>query len=274
MKPTKKMTGRILILLMVSGLTLALVSWRGQQQNGKDRQAQNDTIPKKSSQPKDLDEVLAELEGLNLEETMKNARIEIEKAMKEIDTDKIRLEIDKAMKEVDFDKIQKQIEESIAKVDLTEMKAEMEKAMKEIDVEKLQAQIKESFREVDMEKIKKEMEKVRDIDMKKLEADLSKMKEELKDIGPRIDKELANAKVEIEKAKVEIKEFKGFVDGLEKDGLISKKEGFTLKHENGELFINGKKASEQVYNRYRDFLQKHKKFNMVQNDKDFDLDKD
>lgn len=274
MKPTKKMTGRILVLLMVSGLTLALVSWRGQQQNGRDRQAQNDTIPKKSSQPKDLDEVITELDNLDFSETMKNARQEIEKAMKEIDGEKIRAQIQKAMIEVDFDKIQKEIQESMAKVDLDKMKVELSEVMKQADVEKILDEMKESFKEVDMEKIKKEMEKVRDIDMKKLEADLSKMKEELKDLGPEIEKELANAKIELEKARVELREYKAFVEGLEKDGLISKKEGYTLKHADGELFINGKKAPADVYNKYRDFLQKHKKFNMVQNDRNFDLDKD
>lgn len=271
MKPTKKLTGRILILVIFSGLTLALVSWRGEQQSG-NQQSQNDTLPRKS-QPKDLDEVLAELDAIDLKKTMETAQLQIEKAMKEIDGDKIRLEIEKAMKDVDFEKIQSEIKESLARVDFDKIKLELGDKMKEIDLSKLEAEMKQ-FREVDMEKIKKEMEKFRDIDMKKLELDMSKMKEELKNIGPEIEKELANAKVEIEKAKVEIKEFKGFVEGLEKDGLISKKDGFTLKHENGELFINGKKASAEVYNKYNDFLQKHKKFNMVQNEKDFDLDKD
>lgn len=85
---------------------------------------------------------------------------------------------------------------------------------------------------------------------------------------------MEKAKVEIEKAKVEIKEYKGFVNGLENDGLINKKEGYSLKHKDGELFINGKKASEQTYNKYRPFLEKHKKFNMKKDDDDFDIDMD
>ena len=85
---------------------------------------------------------------------------------------------------------------------------------------------------------------------------------------------LQKAKVEIEKAKAEIKEYKDFVNGLESDGLINKKEGYTLKHKDGELFINGKKASEQTYNKYRNFLDKHKKFSIEKDDDDFDIDMD
>jgi len=88
------------------------------------------------------------------------------------------------------------------------------------------------------------------------------MEKELKNIGPEIEKSLKDAKVEIEKAKVELKEYKGFVDGLEKDGLISKKDGYKVKHKDGELFINGKKQSSDVYNKYRSFLEKHKSFNI------------
>ena len=85
---------------------------------------------------------------------------------------------------------------------------------------------------------------------------------------------MQKAKVEIEKAKTTLKEYKGFVDGLENDGLINRKEGYTLKHKDGELFINGKKATEQTYKKYRSFLDKHKKFNIDKKDDDFDLDID
>ena len=96
----------------------------------------------------------------------------------------------------------------------------------------------------------------------------------MKELGPKLEKEMEKAKVEIEKAKVEIKEYKSFVDGLDNDGLINKKEGYTLKHKDGELFINGKKAAEQTYNKYRSFLEKHKKFSIDKSDDDFDIDMD
>ena len=87
-------------------------------------------------------------------------------------------------------------------------------------------------------------------------------------------KEMEKAKVEIEKAKVEIKEYKEFVNGLEKDGLLNKKETYTIRHKDGELTVNGKKVSTEINNKYRTFLEKHKKFTIEKSDDDFDIDMD
>jgi hypothetical protein len=100
------------------------------------------------------------------------------------------------------------------------------------------------------------------------------VKENMKDIGPKIQQGMEKAKEGIEKAKVELREYKGFVDGLDKDGLINKNQPYTLKQKDGELFINGKKASEQVITKYRSFLEKHKSFSIEKTDDDFDIDTD
>ena len=118
------------------------------------------------------------------------------------------------------------------------------------------------------------MEKVKDIDMKKITEEMKKVKEEMKELGPRMQKEMQKAKVELEKVKAEMKEYKDFVNELNNDGLINKNEPYKLKHKNGELFINGEKASEKTYNKYRNFLEKHKKFDIEKSDDDFDIDID
>jgi hypothetical protein len=103
---------------------------------------------------------------------------------------------------------------------------------------------------------------------------MSRVKEEMEKIGPQIEKEMKKAKIGIEKAKEEIKEYKAFVDGLDKDGLIKKSEGYSIKHRDGELIINGKKASNETYLKYRSFLEKHPKFDIKKSDDDFDIDMD
>jgi len=40
------------------------------------------------------------------------------------------------------------------------------------------------------------------------------------------------------------------------------------------LIINGKKQSAEVYNKNREFLEKHKSFKIRQTDNDFDIDKE
>jgi hypothetical protein len=166
------------------------------------------------------------------------------------------------------------VQASLAKIDFDKIKIEVVNALKEIDFSKIQAEVKGSLAKVDWEKMKTEIEKVKDIDMKKIEKELVKVQAELKELQPKLEKELEKAKVEIEKAKVTIKEYKEFTEGLENDGLLNKKQGYTLKHKDGELFINGKKASQETYNKYRNFLNKHTKFSIETDGNDLKMGND
>ena len=279
MKPTNFTTGRLLLVLLIIGLTIGLVSWGYKQSPGQYQQSLNDTTPKKKSgdrekKIRDLDDVLDEMDKADFNINMEKMQKEIAEAMKKIDGEKIKLDVEKAMKDIDFQKIRKEVQESLAKVDFEKIKMEMAEAMKEIDVAKIQKEVQESLAKADWDKMKVEMEKVKEIDMSKLNEEMKKAKEEMKELGPKLEKEMQKAKIEMEKAKAEMKGYKAFVDGLDNNGLINKKEGYTLKHKDGELFINGKKASEQIYSKYRNFLEKHKKFNIEKSDDDFDIDVD
>ena len=194
--------------------------------------------------------------------------------MSKIDFVNIEKEMAKAMKEFDAVKLQKDLQESMSKIEFEKVQKDIEKAMKEFDVEKLQKEFQVSMDKVNWEKMKVEFDKIKDIDMKNLQLDMEKMKAELNEIGPEIEKSMEKAKVGIEKAKEEMKEYKEFVDGLEKDGLINKKQEYTIKHDNGELFINGKKASDATYNKYKNFLEKRKKFTIEKSADDFNIDID
>lgn len=296
MKPVLAKKWKAILTVTVVAFTVVMVSWGQKQTGGKYEKVTNDTTPKgvKEKKIRDLDDVLEEVNNADMKLDMEKIQKQITEALKSVDADKLKLEIDKAMKEVDMANIQKEIQESLSKVDYEKIKTEVANAMKEVDMAKMQKELQESLakvdydkikaevaqalKEVDMVKIQKELQeslqKVKEIDMKKMEKELEKVKEEMKNIKPELEKELSKAKEEIEKAKVEIREYKDFTDGLQDDGLISKKEGYTLKHKDGELFINGKKASEQTYNKYRNFLEKHKKFSIEKKDDDFNIDMD
>jgi hypothetical protein len=276
MKPGSITTGRLLIAFCIIGITLALVSWDHRQSpDGFQQQQTHDTIPqKKDKKIRDLDEAIAELEAVDLKIELDKAMAEVNKAMKEIDGEKIRLDVERAMKDVDFDKIKMEVDKAMKEVDLAKIQVEVDKAMKEVDFAKIEKEVKESLAKIDWNKMKAELDEVKKIDLSKMEAELAKTKEEMKKIGPQIEKELQKAKVEIEKAKVEMKEYKSFVDGLEKDGLINKKEGYTISHKDGKLTINDKEASDKTYEKYRSFLDKHKKFNIEKDDDDFNIDMD
>ena len=237
-----------LIPLAVSAVAIAsvlvLASWNFKQPPPfmNDQQKVTDTLPKKEKKIRELDDVIDELNNADLKVDIEKIKKEIAEAMKKIDGDKIRMEVEKAMREVDFDKIKKDAEASIAKIDWDKMKADLDR--------------------------------VKDIDMKKVDMDMKKMEAELSKIGPEIEKSMEKAKVEIEKVKTEMKEYNEFADGLEKDGLLKRKEDYTIKHKDGELIVNNKKVSASVYNKYSIFLKKHNKFTIKKTDDDFEIDKD
>jgi hypothetical protein len=291
MKPTVLSPRYFLLALTMLAITIALVSWDFKKSPGRYHQAVNDTTPKTKSgdrekKIRDLDDVLNELNNVDMKVEMEKAQKEISEAMKNFDSDKLKGDIEKAMKEVDFDKISREVNESISKMDWDKMRKEVDESMAKVDWDKMRKEINESMTKVDWDKMKKEveqgmakvdwekmkkdMEQVKNMNLDKLNIDMKKMDEELKKLGPQMEK----AKVEIEKAKAEVKEYKDFVDGLQNDGLINKKEGYTIKHKDGELIVNGKKVSNEVYSRYRAFLEKHKTFRIKKTDDDFDIDMD
>lgn len=274
MKPTIFRHTRIALALLILVVTLGLVSWDIKRAGGQQRQNYTDTVPKTDKKIRDLDDVIDELNAIDLQEHMLKAQKEIAEAMKKIDGDKMRLEIEKAMREVDLSKLRKDIEESLSKVDMEKVKKELTEAMKDFDAAKVQRDLENSIAKVNWDKIKAELEKVEKIDMSQVRDEMKKVEEKLKDLGPQLEKEMDKARIEIEKAKVEIKEYKDFIDGLEKDGLLNKKESYTIKHKDGELTVNGKKASAEIYNKYRAFLEKHKAFTIEKSEDNFNIDND
>ncbi|HEX7903361.1 MAG TPA: hypothetical protein VF487_05740 [Chitinophagaceae bacterium] len=273
MKPGTFASRRLWLPVLAIGIIVALASWDFKQTPvGYQQQdhSPTDTTPKKKKtvtekKVRDLDDVIDELDAIDIQKEMEKAQLGMAKALKEIDDEKIRMTVEKAIREVDFSKI----------------KLDIEKAMKDIDMQKIQTEVQESLAKVDWNKMKLELEEAKKIDFTKMEQEMKNMKEELSKIRPQLEKELANVKVdmekakgEIEKAKAEMKEYKEFVDGLDKDGLINKKGNYTIKHADAELTVNGKKVSTEVYSKYRSFLEKHKKFSIEKTDDDFDIDMD
>lgn len=248
MKFKTSLAGAAVLAVAIAGLSFMLISW--DYAPDKFQFAQNPERKDTITPPK----IRAENADVNIDLEIKNVMQEMEKALREFDAAKIQAEISKALKEVDMEKMKTELEHSLSTIDSEKIKAEIEKALKNVDFEKIKAELKESLAKVDMEKIK------RDLDMNKLKEELKGLNKELEKLGPEIKESLQKAKAELEKAGVELTEFKNFIDGLEQDGLINKKEGFSISHKNGELIINDALQPKQVYKKYRNYLDKHKSF--------------
>ena len=71
-----------------------------------------------------------------------------------------------------------------------------------------------------------------------------------------------------------VREYKEFIDGLEKDGVLDTDKEYTIVHKDGKLIVNGKEVSSSVYNKYKSFLEKHKKLNIRQSENSLNLGND
>lgn len=236
------------LFALVALLAFSLTAWN--QSTHPTHRTHSDTVPRKGDHKiKDIDEAIAELD---------RAMVHLEKEFKKPIP---------PVPPADLAKMKAEIERSLKELDPAKMQADMEKLKKELDTEKIKADVEASLSKVDFEKVKADLQRVRDVELSKIEAQLQKM-------GPEIEASMKKAKESVEKAKQEMQEYKGFIDGLEKDGLLNKKENYKIEHEDGVLKINGKVQPAPVYNKYKAFLEKHKDFTIKKEADDFNIDVD
>lgn len=261
------------LVMLVCGIVLATAAF--QTHPAKTKQKTTDTVPDRNKKIKDIDDALEELERSKLEvdRSLKDIDFaQIEKQIKEatenihIDAAKMKAEM-QAFKEVDMAKMKAEIDQSLKEIDAAKIQIQADKAMKAVDMEKIKAEMQASLAKIDFEKINKELEKAKAIDFEKLESDMQKLK-------PEIEKSMKEAHKSIEKAKEELKVYKSLIDGLDKDGLINKKESYTIEYKNGDLNVNGKRQPVEVTDKYQQLLKGHKNFTIKKDADDFNIDND
>jgi hypothetical protein len=258
-------TNRLLWIVAATGLCAGLVAFNQKQQKPKVKaipQVKNlDTIPKKK-----------ERKIINLDQTLDEAnRIKVE-----IDMEKLNIELAEIspMIEKEIADAKVEVDNALKEIDAVELKKEIETSLSNIDWKEINEQVNESVSKIDWDKIKKEIDEAKEINLDKINRDMKELNEQLKNIKPELQLNLKNVKIEMDKVKITLKEYKTFIDGLEYDGLINKQQGYTIQHKNGELIINGKTQPAGVYSKYRSFLEKHNTLNIEKSGNDFDIDHD
>lgn len=263
-------------LMIAAGiLMIGLVAWK-EDKSAAATQVSTDTVPKKDRKARNIDEVMIELDKAQaeLERSIKEIQVpsfdkeklhaDINKALKEIDVEKMKLQVEEAMKSFDGEKVKMQIDLAMKSIDQEKIKASVAETMREVDAQKITLQLDQALSKIDMDKVRIELEQLKNIEIPKLKLELDKTKID-------VEREINKAKLEMEKAKKELKEYKDFEDRLEKDGLINKEKHYSIEHKDGQLIIDGKIQPEKISNKYRSFLEKHKKFKVDKDDNDFDV---
>lgn len=198
--------------------------------------------------------------------------VDLDKAMQ--DLDEAQEDLRESIRDIDWDKMNTELKETMKdlQVDLQKMNVELKKSLQEIDVEKMRRDVEESVASINWDQIKRDLESVKNVDLEKVKVELEQVKVELQNLKPELERSLKGARESIEQGKAELREYKTFVDGLERDGLIVKGKPYKIEHKDKQLLINSKVQSQDVYNKYRTFLEKHKTFTLEENKDDVKLD--
>jgi hypothetical protein len=229
-----------------------------------------------TTQPKQRDNDQDEFRMNELEDAMKKLDIEIGKLdlhMKDLDL-QLSKQLSEAMNKIDFEKMSRQINEQMKKIDVDKIKMDVNNSieeahhqLKKIDLEKMGNDIKDDMRKIDVDKIKTEVnnsiqqvhDQLKQIDMQKLRNETLELQQNFNSgkFKMQIQDAMKGAKQSMERAKQELQDMQEFTDQLEKDGLIDKKKGYNVEwKKEGDLYINGKKQTREISDKYSRYYKK------------------
>jgi chromosome segregation ATPase len=265
-----------LVAIVPVGMTLIGLAWqRTEPGNANNNYNAQDTLPSKSrsktikgdndvrnekdidKEMRKLDEALEKLDG-------KLENIDWEKINKQIESSVKKAQEEMERNHVDMEKIQQEVERSLKDIDVEKIKKETALAMQQvkenIDINKINDEVQKSLETVkeqmNSDAFRKSMEEIKKVDIDQIKKELENVKDEMKKNKVNIKEEIDNAKEDIKKAKEELKGYRDMLDDMEKNNLIDTKEDYSVEYKNGELFINGKKQSQEVLNKYKGYFKK------------------
>jgi hypothetical protein len=207
-----------------------------------------DTIPEKSKDAelkmsmKDFDQLLLQLDNESVQikptitgDDLKKIQNEITNSLSKVEFDKIKMSIDKALKEIDFAKIEKNVQSALNTIEWNKINNDAKNSLEDV---------KKEIDKIKMTEIKKEMEKAK--------FEIEKSKEEIKKIN--MSEIMKHACESVASAKASLYLKKEMFDKMEQEGLINKKDGFTIEFKDKTLFINGKKQPDSISQQYRHYF--------------------
>jgi uncharacterized protein YPO0396 len=236
-----------------------------------------DTVPQKRNKitreegDRDLDKELRALDKAQeqlqklKEKDWQEVQRNIEESISKIDVGQIQQQVDQAIKKIDFEKINRQIQESLRKIDFDQIQRNIEQSLNDVkkidkeeikrEIEKARKQVNEALEKEEWKENLKEAQKIKNEEVKKAlentKKELARVKEEMKQQKFDMKKQFENAAQEVDKAKEEVKGYQDMIYEMEKDGLLNTKEDYTIEYKDGDLFINGKKQSQDVAGKYK-----------------------
>ena len=195
--------------------------------------------------------------GVNIDSVMKAAQV----AISAVDFTKMQQQINASLANINFDEINKNIDAAMKNIDWDKMKIDVNKSIDEAKIE---------MAKVDKEQIKESLEKVK----AELQSEQFKKQINLSNVQKEVAQSMAKARIEMEKARTEIANYRSFVAALQNDGLIKAGEPYKIELKDDVLYINGVKQTKETTEKYRKYYQGKTHFTIYDNKHENDKDND
>lgn len=214
---------------------VATVSW----QADKNAPAQNnriatgntrDTIPPKSADPHQTDI------QLNFDSVLQQVSV----ALSKIDYQKMQSDAQKALADIDYTKLNQDIKTAMKKIDLSNLKLDVSSA---IDSAKM------SIDKIRWEDMKRDLEKAK-AELNKTAA-LQKINTD--SLQKHVQQALKNAQLQLREAQTELALQHDLPAALSEGGLLTLSEPYRVELKDGYLYINGKKQTKAITNKYASY---------------------
>jgi hypothetical protein len=235
MKNVLKSNKHLVVAGLLGIIVIIAASWQTDNKKSKDTAVNN--TARDTTEPKQRNNDKDEFRMNELEDAMKQLDIQMQK-------------LDVQLKDIDVN-ISKHVQEALANIDMQKLNKEVQENLKNIDFDKIKLQVDKSLEQA--------KEQIKNIDTQKLKIQMQELQNKFnsEDFKKEIERSMKGAKESIEKAKKNLQEMKEFTDELEKDGLIDKDKGYSIEWKNGgELYINGKKQSKEISDKYKKYYKK------------------
>jgi hypothetical protein len=264
-----------LIAIIPLAIGVTTIAWQNAGAgNSNNKNHAQDTVPSKHHHHNEWNEMRDEKDFdkamLKLDEALKH----INYKMENIDWSKIQEQIRTSMNkvneemkdhEVDMQKVQRQMDDAMKNIDFEKISKETARAMQHlnenIDIntinEEVQRGLKAAKEQIDSKEFRESMNAAKKINMDEVRKELENVKEEMEKNKFGLKEQMDNAKEGIEQPKAELKDYRELIDGLEKDGLINTKEDYSIKYKDDELYINGKKQSPEITDKYKSYFKEN-----------------
>jgi hypothetical protein len=254
----------------------------------------NDTTPRKSKSGSSVDRNRTR-SGEMSDDDLESAIRDLQKKMAELQMQLSERHFynhnfDQEMEEAKRENLDKLLDESMMR-DKIRMETDMERAMRNYKLDKL--------RELDGMRDHPEWERSQlemELAMRRAQADMGaqnsrniKRQMELAQIEMQrnsrtmnrqmelAQRQMGMAKVQMEKARIDMKRLRSLISDLQKDGLIEKGKPYEVEVKDGNLYINGKKADQKTNDKYknnpdyRDYFRKDGNFKFKSDGKEMNI---